>query len=247
MARNLAVVFYLGESVPDAERRPVEEAIRRSPLVRSAPVVEPDEALGPLPPGFPRARGHHPQPGPNPFPASVEVASQGPGDPDGDVLAFIEGISGIAAVADVQFNRDWADKMRFARAAWPRPSGSSSAASSSWPRSSSSRTSSSSTSWPAAPRSRSSASSARPTPSSACPSSSKGVLGDRPGRLLSIGLVFLLVRLFPTALGQLARRPPGAHRFPLPDRSSRSLALVGGGGLVGFLGSLSSIARFLRT
>ena len=65
------------------------------------------------------------------------------------------------------------------------------------------------------------------------------------GSLLSLALVLLVVKLFPiylgTSLGAL-QELVGFRYLTLVQ----ALALVAGGATVGFLGSLSSLARFLR-
>jgi cell division transport system permease protein len=63
--------------------------------------------------------------------------------------------------------------------------------------------------------------------------------------MLSLLLIFFLIRLFPAYVGSSlgALRELVGFRFLT---LGQSLALVFGGGCVGFLGSLSSLSRFLR-
>ncbi|MDD8027840.1 MAG: hypothetical protein PHI34_15180, partial [Acidobacteriota bacterium] len=73
----------------------------------------------------------------------------------------------------------------------------------------------------------------------------EGVTMGLLGGLLSLGLILLVVELYPVYLGTSM----GALRELFGFRYltlGQAVALVFGGGLVGFLGSLSSIARFLR-
>ncbi len=244
MAQNLAVVFYLGESVPAAERRPVEEEIRRSPLVGSARVVEPDEASARFLRDFPDLKDIILNLGLNPFPASIEVAFKDPATPAETILAFIDGIKRNPAVADVQFNRDWADKIaslgRVAEAVGLFFGGILVLAA-----------------FFIISNVIKLIVIARGSEIEILrlvgatntfvrvPFLLEGTILGAAGGLLSIGLVFLLVRLFPAAAGQSL----GALQELIGFRFlsfGQSLALIGGGGLVGFLGSLSSIARFLR-
>jgi len=245
MAQNLAVVFYLGESVPAAERRPVEEEIRRSPLVGSARLVEPDEASARFLGDFPDLKDIVLNLGLNPFPASIEVSFKDPATPAEAILAFIEGIKRNPAVADVQFNRDWADKIaslgRVAAAVGLFFGGILVLAA-----------------FFIISNVIKLIVIARGSEIEILrlvgatntfvrvPFLLEGTILGAAGGLLSIGLVFILVRLFPAAAGQTL----GALQELIGFRFlslGQSLALVGGGGLVGFLGSLSSIARFLRT
>jgi cell division transport system permease protein len=65
------------------------------------------------------------------------------------------------------------------------------------------------------------------------------------GGLLSLGLILVVVKLFPIYLGSSmgALQELFGFRYLTP---AQAVALVCGGGLVGFLGSLSSVARFLK-
>jgi len=244
MAQNLTIVFYLDGEIPAAERLPVEEEIRRSSLAGTVRTVGAEEASARFLKDFPELKDIVLNLGSNPFPASIEVSLRDPAAPAGAVDDFIADVRRHAAVRDVQFNRDWADKIAslgrlvtaigfffggiLVLAAFfiisnvikliviAR---------------------------------RSEIEILRLVGATnmfiRIPFLLEGTLLGAVGGLLSLGLVFLLIRLFPAYVGNTlgALRELVGFRFLT---FGQSFALVLGGGGVGFLGSLSSLSRFLR-
>ena len=244
MAQNLAVVFYFDPSVPAADRLPVEEEIRRSPLVGGFRAVPPDEAFARFLADFPDLKEIVLNLGQNPFPPSIEVSLKDPAAPSDAILGFIEQIKRYPAVRDVQFNRDWADKIaslgRLATAIGAFFGGILVLAA---------FFIISNVIKLIVIARRSEIEILRLVGATntfiRIPFLLEGTLLGAVGGLLSIGLVFLLVRLFPAAAGQTL----GALQELIGFRFltlGQSFGLVGGGGFVGFLGSLSSLSRFLR-
>jgi cell division transport system permease protein len=244
MAQNLAVVFYFDGNVPEAERLPVEEEIRRSPLVGSVRAVPPDEASARFLRDFPELKDIVLNLGMNPFPASLEVSFKDPATPAETILAFIDGIKRSPAVRDVQFNREWADKIsslgRLAAAVGLFFGGILVLAA---------FFIISNVIKLIVIARRSEIEILRLVGATdtfiRLPFLLEGTILGAAGGLLALGLVFLLVRLFPAAVGPSL----GALRELIGFRFltlGQSLALVGGGGFIGFLGSLSSLSRFLR-
>jgi cell division transport system permease protein len=244
MAQNLAVVFYFDGGVPAAARLPVEEEIRRSPLVGGIRAVPPDEASARFLRDFPELKDIVLNLGLNPFPASIEVSLKDPATPANEIIGFIDRIKRNPAVRDVQFNRDWADKIaslgRLATAIGLFFGGILVLAAF--------FIISNIIKLIVIAR-RSEIEILRLVGATNAfiriPFLLEGTILGAAGGLLSIGLVFILVRLFPAAAGQSL----GALQELIGFRFltlGQSLALVGGGGFVGFLGSLSSLSRFLR-
>jgi cell division transport system permease protein len=112
LARDLTVVVYLTTGAPAAERDAVEAAVRRSPLVGAVRAIGPEQALERFQAGFPDLRDILRNLGANPFPASVEAGLKDPGAAEDSILAFLADLRKLAGVEDVQFNRDWAAKVR---------------------------------------------------------------------------------------------------------------------------------------
>ncbi len=244
MARNLAVVFYLDAGVPEAERLPVEEEIRRSPLVAGVRAVAPDEASARFLRDFPDLKDVVLNLGLNPFPPSLEVSFKDPATPAAAILGFIDQVRRNAAVRDVQFNRDWADKVaslgRAARAVGVFFGGILVLAAF--------FIISNVIKLIVVARGSEIEILRLVGATNAfirVPFLLEGTILGAAGGLLSIGLVFVLVRLFPAAAGQTlgALQELVGLRFLTAGQAA---GLVFGGGFVGFLGSLSSIARFLR-
>lgn len=244
MAQNLAVVFYFNESLPAAERLPVEEEIRRSPLVGGVRVVPADEAFARFLADFPDLKEIVSNLGANPFPASIEVSLKNPETPADAILGFIGQIKRYPAVRDVQFNRDWADKIaslgRLATAIGAFFGGILVLAA---------FFIISNVIKLIVIARRSEIEILRLVGATntfiRIPFLLEGTILGAAGGLLSIGLVFLLVRLFPAAAGNTlgALRELVGLRFLTLFQSG---AIVVGGGFVGVLGSLSSLSRFLR-
>ena len=102
LSKNLTVVFYLKSDAAPADRDAVEAAVRRSPLIGGVRAVAPDRALD-------RFRENL---GANPFPASIEAGIKDPGAPDERILGFIAEVRKLPGVEDVQYSREWAEKVR---------------------------------------------------------------------------------------------------------------------------------------
>jgi len=244
VAQNLAVVFYFDETVPAADRLPVEEEIRRSPLVSGVRAVTSDEAYARFLGDFPDLKDIVLNLGSNPFPASIEVSLKDPETPADEILAFIGRIRRHPAVRDVQFNRDWADKIaslgRLVTAIGAFFGGILILAA---------FFIISNVIKLIVIARRSDIEILRLVGATNAfirvPFLLEGTILGAAGGLLSIGLVYLLVRLFPAAAGQAlgALRELVGLRFLTLVQSG---AIVVGGGFVGFLGSLSSLSRFLR-
>jgi len=111
LSKDLTVVFYLHKAVPAAERDLVVEQIRRSPLVGAVRSVSPEDAASRFTADFPDLKSILLNLNANPFPASIEAALKDPVTPTENVVQFIAEVRKNAAIEDVQFNREWADKI----------------------------------------------------------------------------------------------------------------------------------------
>lgn len=112
LSENLAVVFFLEKDVSPEQRLAVVRGIESSPHVDRARYVPPEEALNLFKGRFPQLREVVADLGTNPFPASVEAVLKDKAAASADIARFIEGLRDLPGVEDVQFNRDWVDKMR---------------------------------------------------------------------------------------------------------------------------------------
>ena len=112
LSKDLTVMFYLQKTVPAGERDLILEQIRRSPLVGTVRAISPEDASARFAADFPDLKAILLNLNANPFPASIEVSLKDPGLPTASVLQFIAEVKKNSAVEDVQFNREWADKIR---------------------------------------------------------------------------------------------------------------------------------------
>ena len=112
LSRNLTVVFYLDNGRPAADLIRLEEKIRRSPLVETVRAVSPEEASRKFLEDFPDLEEVLLNLDTNPFPPSIEVALKNPALPTERIIEFIAGIRTDPSIEDVQFNREWAERIR---------------------------------------------------------------------------------------------------------------------------------------
>ncbi len=112
LSKNLTVIVYLKKDAPPADRDAAEAAVRSSPLIGSVRAVGPDQALDRFRTNFPDLRDILQNLGTNPFPTSIEAGLKDAGVPAERVLGFIAEVRKLAAVEDVQYNREWAGKVR---------------------------------------------------------------------------------------------------------------------------------------
>jgi cell division transport system permease protein len=112
LSRNLTVVFYLDNGRAAADLTRLEESIKRSPLVATVRAVSPEEASRKFLKDFPDLEEVLLNLDANPFPPSIEVALKNPALPTERILEFIAGIRADPSIADVQFNREWAERIR---------------------------------------------------------------------------------------------------------------------------------------
>jgi len=112
LSKNLKVVFYLKKDAPPADREAVEAAVRSSPLIGSVRAVGPDQAIDRFRTNFPDLRDILQNLGTNPFPASIEAGLKDAAVSPERVLGFIAEVRKLAAVEDVQYSREWAEKVR---------------------------------------------------------------------------------------------------------------------------------------
>ncbi|MGD0782300.1 MAG: FtsX-like permease family protein, partial [Candidatus Aminicenantales bacterium] len=180
----------------------------------------------------------------NPFPPSVEMTLREPDIPTEQILRIIDEVKSDPAVEDARFNRDWADRIRslsrLARAAGYFLGGILVLASF--------LIISNVIKLNVLARQAEIEILRLVGGTNAfirTPFLLEGTAMGIAGSLISLLLVFLVVRLFPVYLGSSlgALQELIGFRYLTFFQAS---ALVAGGALVGFMGSLSSLARFLR-
>lgn len=244
LSRNVSVVFDLGPDAATADRDRVVAGLRASPLVGDVRLVPAEEALARFLKDFPDLAEIVANLKDNPFPATIEADLRQPDVSADDVARLIAEARLSPAVTGAQFNRDWADRVRslsrLVRSAGFFLGGILVLASllivsnviklNVLARQSEIellRLVGATNSFIRAPFLL------------------EGVAMGLLGGLLSLGLILAVVKLLPIYLGASmgALQELFGFRYLTPAQAA---GLVLGGGLVGFVGSLSSLSRFLK-
>jgi len=112
LSENMVVVFFLNPGISAKEQARIEEAIKASPGVARVEFVSPEQALARFRKSFPELEDILKNLSSNPFPASFEAILQKKAFLSEEALGLVEGIRALPGVEDVQFNRDWVKKMQ---------------------------------------------------------------------------------------------------------------------------------------
>gem|GEM_PF-6761341 len=108
----MGVVFFLSSDVTPHELSHIEERIKASPYVVRVSYVSRQQAFEKFEKNFPELQEILRNLGTNPFPPSFEATLQKDAFRSNDILGFIEEIKNITGVEDVQFNREWVQKIQ---------------------------------------------------------------------------------------------------------------------------------------
>jgi cell division transport system permease protein len=108
----MMVVFFLSPDSTEADLSYLEQRIRSSPYVLRLNRVGSQQARERFQKNFPELREILKNLGTNPFPPSFEATLQKKAFMSNEILGFIEDIRNTKGVEEVQFNRDWVQKMQ---------------------------------------------------------------------------------------------------------------------------------------
>jgi len=240
----MAIIFFLEENLPETERNLIEEALRQSHLTEEVKYISSERALEKFQKNFPELKEIIDNLKTNPFPSSFEVAIREKTLSYEETQKFIKEMRRVEGIEDVQFNRDWMEKMqsfsRLTKAVGFFFGGILILASffiisnviklNVFAR-------------------KSEIEILRLIGATnifiRIPFLIEGMILGILGGLLSLLLLFLLINLFPLYLGSSL----GVFNELINFRYltlTQSLMLVAGGAIIGFLGSLSSLSRFLN-
>jgi cell division transport system permease protein len=244
MSESMVVVFFLSPDVRAEDLRLIEQKIKSSPSVVKVVYVDRQQAWERFQKSFPELQEILKNLGTNPFPPSFEAALRKDSFQSDDILGFIEEIKNVAGVEDVQFNRDWVRKLqslsRLARAVGFFLGGILILASffiisnvirlNVFAR-------------------KSEIEILRLVGATntfiRLPFLIEGIALGILGSLLSLGLLFILIKAFPLYLGHSLGALQDIVGFRYLSLS-QSLSLIVGGAFMGALGSMSSLSRFLK-
>lgn len=244
LSSNMTVAFYLDKSLSAAEADGLRREIGMPAFVESVRVVSPEEALERFRASFPELADVAAGLAANPFPASIEMRISAKASASRQVVAFVEGWKARPGVTDVLFNQDWVEKMQgFSRLAgaigvflggililtsffiisnvvklnvFAR---------------------------------KNEIEILRLVGGTnlfiRIPFWLEGIVLGFLGSLLSLALLFVVINLFPVYLGASLGALQELLRFRYPDATQAAI-LLGGGAATGFIGSATSVSKFLK-
>jgi cell division transport system permease protein len=108
----MIVVFFLDADISPQQLGVLRERIKKYPAVVQLKYVSREEALERFQKNFPELQEILKDLRTNPFPACFEATLRKEAFMSEEVVAFIQQIRGLTGVEDVQFNRDWVEKMQ---------------------------------------------------------------------------------------------------------------------------------------
>lgn len=111
LTHHLAIVVFLDKNLSLQERQALEQKIKLSPLVVQIDYVSAEQALNRFEERFPELRPLLKDLDTNPFPPSLEIVVQPRFVRSPLVISFIESLKKEKGVQDIQFNRDWVERI----------------------------------------------------------------------------------------------------------------------------------------
>lgn len=244
LANNMSVAFFLDKNVSAAAVEALRVEAARPVFVESVRLVTPEEALEKFRSGFPELADIAAGLKTNPFPASIEARVTSKASASGEVIAFVETMKTRPGVIDVQFNQDWVEKMegfsRLAGAVGAFLGGILIL-----------------TSFFIISNVVKLNVFARKNEIEILrfvggtnlfiriPFWLEGITLGLLGSLLSLGLLFIVINLFPVYLGSSLGALQELLKFRFPDMT-QAAGLLLGGAATGFVGSATSVSKFLK-
>jgi len=240
----MVAAFFLQKDLSEKDINLIDESLNKSPLVKNVQFISPEQALKKFKSNFPELEEIIDNLQINPFPPSFEVTLSEKTLTSDEILGFISEMRNMIGIEDVQFNRDWVEKMlsfsRLAKAVGLFLGGILILASffiisnviklNVFAR-------------------KGEIEIQRLVGATntfiSTPFLLEGIVLGILGGLLSLLLLFLLIKIFPVYLGTSL----GVFNEIINFRYlslSQSLSLLGGGAIIGFSGSLTSLFRFLK-
>ena len=240
----MQIIFFLEKELPEEQRDSVENRLEESSLVNNVHYISTEQALERFQQNFPDLQGIIENIEINPFPASFETNLAEENLSPETILRFIQAMREMDGIEDVQFNRDWVERMqslsRLAKAIGFFLGGILALASffiisnvirlNVFAR-------------------KEEIEILRMVGGTnlfiRVPFLLEGIILGAMGALISLALLFLLVKFFPLYLGASLGALEEIINFRYLSLTQISI-LIAGGVTIGFLGSLSSLARFLK-
>lgn len=107
----MLIIFFLEKDLPEEQRISVEKRLKESSLVNNVRYVSTEQALVRFKQNFPELQGVIENIEINPFPASFETNLAEENLSPETILRFIQVMKDMEGIEDAQFNRDWVERM----------------------------------------------------------------------------------------------------------------------------------------
>jgi cell division transport system permease protein len=244
LANNMSVVFFLDKGVSAEAVEALRLEAGKPAFVESVRLITPEEALERFRLSFPDLTDIVSGLKANPFPASLEARVTSKASASGEVVAFVETMKARPGVTDIQFNQDWVEKME----GFSRLAGAIGAFLGGILILTSFFIISNVVKLNVFAR-KNEIEILRFVGGTnlfiRIPFWLEGITLGLLGSLLSLGLLFIVINLFPIYLGSSLGALQELLRFRFPD-STQAAALLLGGAATGFIGSATSVSKFLK-
>jgi len=112
LSKNMLIIFFLEKDLPEKQRNSIEKRLNESSLVNNVRYISTGQALGRFQQNFPELQGIIENIEINPFPASFETNLAEENLSPETILRFIQVMKDMEGIEDAQFNRDWVERMQ---------------------------------------------------------------------------------------------------------------------------------------
>lgn len=108
----MVFVFFLEKNIPNESIQAIDAKIRKSPLVLQTKFVSSEQALERFQERFPELQGVVANLKINPFPPSFEATLRDKNVSSTETADFLQRMKEMPGIEDVQFNKEWVDRMQ---------------------------------------------------------------------------------------------------------------------------------------
>jgi cell division transport system permease protein len=112
LSQDMAVVFFLDKDISPIDREAITRELEKSRLVQKTQFVSSEEAMEKFLKKFPELEGIVDNLKMNPFPSSYEISLREDDLTYEDAQPFIDKMRDMKGIEDIQFNKDWVEKMQ---------------------------------------------------------------------------------------------------------------------------------------
>lgn len=111
IANNMAAVFFLEKNITEERLKVIDDELKKSPLVLNTQFITSDQAVETFRDRFPELKGIINNMKSNPFPPSIEATFKEKSISMRKTSGLIARIGNLPGVEDVQFNQNWVERM----------------------------------------------------------------------------------------------------------------------------------------